>query len=120
LKRLASSDRLPGDVDIVILSARYGLLAPSDPIEAYDQSMTVAIASALHPTVSREIHAILEQQWYCHTLILLEVTYMACFHGIHFPGLVYLDSFSEDNLAFLETWLRSSVLGAVQNEGMSQ
>jgi cytoplasmic iron level regulating protein YaaA (DUF328/UPF0246 family) len=44
LKRMQREDKFPQDVDILILSARYGLIRPDTPIAFYDQRMTSATA----------------------------------------------------------------------------
>ncbi|MCS7242945.1 DUF6884 domain-containing protein [Candidatus Caldatribacterium sp.] len=40
VKKLQREGKFPEDVDILILSARYGLISPTEEIEFYDQQMT--------------------------------------------------------------------------------
>jgi hypothetical protein len=44
VKRAQREGRFPDDVDILILSARYGLIHPTQEIAFYDRRMTYALA----------------------------------------------------------------------------
>ncbi len=52
LRKVAREGRWPQGVDLLILSAKHGLLEPGACIEDYDQSMTPEQARALWPDVS--------------------------------------------------------------------
>jgi cytoplasmic iron level regulating protein YaaA (DUF328/UPF0246 family) len=47
LKKLQREHAFPHDLDVLILSAKYGLLRPETPIEAYNLKMTEARAAEL-------------------------------------------------------------------------
>ena len=66
----------PENLDVLILSAKYGLLRSDTPIEDYDQRMTRGQALALQPVVSADLDAHLTQVKYCEVFINLGQTYL--------------------------------------------
>ena len=51
LHKAKRENRLPKDLDILIISAKYGLLKSDDPIECYDQEMDCPRANELRPCI---------------------------------------------------------------------
>lgn len=55
VRKAMREDRWPRGLDLLILSAKHGLLAPGDPIEDYDLLMTPERARMLSPAVVRAL-----------------------------------------------------------------
>jgi cytoplasmic iron level regulating protein YaaA (DUF328/UPF0246 family) len=68
----------PTNVDIYIVSARYGLIAASYPIEFYDQKMTSARALELQSEVSQALDTLLSEGKYEEIFINMGKPYMQC------------------------------------------
>jgi cytoplasmic iron level regulating protein YaaA (DUF328/UPF0246 family) len=66
----------PENLDVLILSAKYGLLKPDALIEYYDLQMTRNRALALQPQVSTELDIYLAQTDYREIFINLGQTYL--------------------------------------------
>ncbi|PIO47426.1 MAG: hypothetical protein CMR00_10540 [[Chlorobium] sp. 445] len=62
LKKLERKHAFPKNLDVLILSAKYGLVHPRTLIEYYDQKMTHARATELAPSVSKALDRILRQK----------------------------------------------------------
>ncbi len=70
--------RLP-NLDVLILSAKYGLIPASKTISAYDQKMTNQRALELSGNVRRELDNVITKCQYKHILVNLGKTYMEAF-----------------------------------------
>jgi hypothetical protein len=68
------------DVATYVLSAQYGLVSASRPIENYDRRMTKARASALHDRVLEKLKGIF-QDGFDDILISLSRDYMRAIEG---------------------------------------
>lgn len=69
------------NVDIYVLSARYGLIPACQPISHYDQRMTRARALELRPQVLRELQALLGEGYY-EVFVVLGQLYLQVINGI--------------------------------------
>lgn len=105
LKHIQTTYGFPSDIDIVILSAKYGLVRPCDRIEWYDQKMSPERAKELQPLVEEKVSSLLRQAEYAQSLVLLEEVYMGCLQNVNFPRLTYLDNFSLTSLSLLTSWI---------------
>ena len=79
--------RLPDNLDVLIISAKYGLLTWREPILNYEQKMTAERADALRPFIQERLIKILEVQQYDQVFINLGKLYMRTLDGFHW-GLV--------------------------------
>lgn len=86
---LAEADSKLHDVDIYILSARYGLIASDTLIENYDQKMTKDRATKLRCEVLKRLKGILRQD-YVDIFCSLSKTYLQAMDG--FEALVPADT----------------------------
>ncbi len=77
LKKLEREHAFPKNLDVLILSAKYGLVHPRTLIEYYDQKMTHARATELAPSVSKALDRILRQKKYSEIFINLGEHYLA-------------------------------------------
>jgi hypothetical protein len=93
LKRMQKHGEFPNDVDILIVSARYGLISPSQKIVSYNQKMTAKIAC---------------QQARDNCLILLDILskkqYRAIFVNLgsaYLQALQPIDSWLDKNISII-------------------
>jgi len=82
---LAEADPALRDVDVYVLSARYGLIAADQRIADYDQRMTPARAAELRPQVLARLQEILSQG-YAEVFFSLGRSYLQAVNG--FDALV--------------------------------
>jgi len=66
----------PENLDVLILSAKYGLLEPDAPIEDYDVRMTPERARAMQLEVSATLDFYLAQIVYCEVFVNLGRNYL--------------------------------------------
>jgi cytoplasmic iron level regulating protein YaaA (DUF328/UPF0246 family) len=71
------------DIDINILSAKYGLLDPSDEIEWYDQQMDRARADELNPSVVDAIETRVTDAEYDRIVVNMGSTYRRAISGLN-------------------------------------
>lgn len=81
LGRARREGRLPNNLDILIISAEYGVLAPDDLIPDDDRLMTPARARELQPTVSAELDSRLADTTYAGVFVNLGTTYLLTVEG---------------------------------------
>lgn len=70
------------DTDINILSAKYGLIAPDDEIEYYEQRMSSSRARELNPTVVQDITKLVKDNQYDRIVINMGSTYRKAIAGL--------------------------------------
>ena len=87
LRKRYREGRLPDNLDVLIISAKYGLLTWREPILNYEQKMTAERADALRPFIQERLIRIMEVQQYDQVFINLGKTYMRTLDGFHW-GLV--------------------------------
>ncbi len=71
----------PGNLDVLILSAKYGLIKLDTPIENYNLKMTRKRALTLQSKVSRALDILLEQTHYSTIFVNLGSDYLASLEG---------------------------------------
>jgi len=64
IKKAIREDVFQPDIDMRILSAKYGIVDPDEPIEYYDQRMTADRAEELRPTVTETLCRIVSENDY--------------------------------------------------------
>ena len=72
---------LPENLDILILSAKYGLLEAKSPIDYYDLKMTSSRAKELQANTSQQLDLILSQTTYKEIFINFGKTYLTAFNS---------------------------------------
>ncbi len=83
LKKLQREQKFPNDLDVLILSAKHGLIRPNTPIECYDQKMTRARATELATPVSKSLDRLLQRKKYSDIFINLGKIYLAALAQSH-------------------------------------
>jgi Peroxide stress protein YaaA len=76
VKRLQREGLFPGDVEILILSAQYGLIRPHDKISFYDLRMTKELAAQQAMRNSVILHKVLSNGNYREMLVIAGKTYL--------------------------------------------
>jgi cytoplasmic iron level regulating protein YaaA (DUF328/UPF0246 family) len=75
LRRAQREGYWPKNLDVLILSAKYGLLKPNTLIEDYDLRMTLERAMALQPQVGADLDRYLERTSYSEVFVNLGKIY---------------------------------------------
>ena len=87
LRKRYREGRFPDNLDVLIISARYGLITWREPILNYEQKMTTARANELRPFVQERLKEIVAVQQYDEVFINLGKLYMRTLEGFHW-GLI--------------------------------
>lgn len=82
LKKLMREGRFPQSVDILILSAKYGLLKPEDKILSYDLKMTKARAEEIREQILDKLASQLTHRRYSQIFINLGKDYLPVISGL--------------------------------------
>jgi cytoplasmic iron level regulating protein YaaA (DUF328/UPF0246 family) len=86
IKKLIRENRFPTDVQIIIISAKYGMIFPDELIEYYDQKMTSSRANELKKELKRKIEMYLKDKDFKECFINLGKTYQQSIELIQFSS----------------------------------
>ncbi len=86
LKKWQREHPTSSSLDVLIISAQFGLLAPETPIPYYDQRMTPARSAALASAIQSALQKQLINQQYHRILVNLGRDYLRALEG--FDGLI--------------------------------
>jgi len=86
LKKLKRLNKFPWDVQIVIISAKYGMIFPDQWIENYDQKMTITRADELKKGLKRKLEKYLVEKEFDECFINLGKKYMRSIEAVQFPS----------------------------------
>ena len=101
LRKFWPDGHSPLNLDVVIISAKYGLLRCQQLIENYDQRMTMERAEELRPKVQARLRALIQDKRegfpfslgaYDQVFINLGKTYMQTLEGFHWGLLSTLEA----------------------------
>jgi len=81
INKLAREGRFPDNLEILIISARYGLISSNEKIEHYDQKMNPSRARELRDSIINKLKDILSETRYESILINLGSMYMEAISG---------------------------------------
>ena len=93
------------NIDILILSAKYGLIESSTPIENYEQRMTPDRAWALRESVEAKLKEVLTQNQYREIAVVLGADYMPAINQNLILNAKILTGGLGDKLHKLSVWL---------------
>jgi cytoplasmic iron level regulating protein YaaA (DUF328/UPF0246 family) len=82
VNKLRREKKLPQNLDIVIISARYGFLRANELIEYYNLRMTEERAKELNPQIINGFKSLLNDKHYDTVFINLGKDYMAAVKGL--------------------------------------
>jgi hypothetical protein len=98
------------DVDIFVLSAKFGLLSAENKIPSYDRLMTAARAAELRPCVQEAVRVQVCPQKYAEVFLSMGKTYLQAMEGLDTllgdgVRVIISDSASGQKLTDLQRWL---------------
>lgn len=115
LRKAKREGYLTDSVDILILSAKYGLINALDPIDNYDQQMDSKRASELNKEVISGINHLLNINFYEEIYVDLGKDYLAAIDGLSIDEEAVKVQFAVgrigERLRALKQWLRKGQLG---------
>lgn len=76
LKRVLRDAEWPEDLDVVILSAKYGLIEPDTAIDTYDEIMTPARAERMQHVVHDKLVRLIQSRTYQQLLVFAGLDYL--------------------------------------------
>lgn len=76
MKRALRAAEWPEDLDVVILSSKYGLIEPDAPIDAYDEIMTPERAERMQHVVHGKLVRLIESRAYRELLVFAGQDYL--------------------------------------------
>lgn len=82
IKKAKREGAFDTDIDICILSAKYGLIDAEDAIKTYDQRMTPSRAEELCESVTDDIHKRVEENEYEEVVLNLGKDYLRAVDGL--------------------------------------
>jgi len=86
IRKLKRANMFPPDVQIVIISAKYGMLFPDQLIENYDQKMTSDRAGQLKYELKRKLETYLNEKQFDECFINLGQLYRESIEEVQFPS----------------------------------
>lgn len=106
IKKMMRRGEFPSSVDILILSAEYGLIEPNTPIKYYDRRMNKQRAMELRPKVMEKLREIVKG--YDEVFVCLGKDYLECIKGIeNFANVKYANGKIGEKGRELKEWLKS-------------
>jgi hypothetical protein len=101
----------PENLDVLILSAKYGLIDTATPIACYEQRMTSERAIALNARILEELRSLVGRRDYNEVYIDLGRDYLPAIRGCAevFSGLrvIYAEGRIGERLKGLRDWLKA-------------
>ena len=109
LHKAMREDRFPKSLDILIVSAKYGLLKSDEPIECYDQEIDAERAEELRPSVQKRLEAFLDGKDYDQLFNGLWNMYNKTLEGFdlkkHFREVIRVETNRGKKMSQLKKWL---------------
>lgn len=109
LHKAIRENRFPKNLDILIVSAKYGLLKSDEPIEDYDQKINSKRARELRPSVQKKLEAFLNGKDYDQLFNGLWTNYQAVLKGFdlerHFENVIPVETNRGKKMAQLKAWI---------------
>lgn len=106
IQNVRSSSAALENVDILILSAKYGLISESELILLYDQRMNPVLAAQHQALACRLLQDAVGQRAYLDCFVLLEPDYLEVVRQAKFPSKTSFETeISERTLKALSDWL---------------
>ena len=109
LHKAIRENRFPKSLDILIISAKYGLLKSDEPIEDYDQKINDERARELRPSVQKKLEVFLDGKNYNQLFNGLWKDYQAVLEGFdlekHFENVVPVETNRGKKMSQLKVWI---------------
>lgn len=118
LKKIQREQGLPRDLDIRIISAKYGLISPDRPIEYYNMKITKTRAQELHEEIIGNLTNLTARNNYYNVLINLGKNYLLAISGIEklLPKnsrLVYAQGGIGKKISIMRKWVLSLICNKI-------
>jgi hypothetical protein len=82
INKLKRENKFPSNIDIVIISAKYGFLRSVDMVEYYDLKMKKRMARELNNNIIKEFKRLFEHEHYESIFINLGKDYLLAIEGL--------------------------------------
>lgn len=109
LRKLRGEGYMPKNLDILIISAKYGLLSCQQPVDTYNEKMSLNRADTLRPEVQSKLKSFIETkpEGYDQVFINLGKTYRRTLEGFHWGLLSTLEASGGigQKTSQMKTWL---------------
>lgn len=108
LKKFRRERRLPANLDIVIISAKYGLLRADEHIDNYNVRMTKERALNLHPQILDELEELISHNSYKEIFINLGKDYLPSIEGIEIAAscpVMYAQGRIGEKMRAMKKWM---------------
>lgn len=109
LHKAMRENRFPESLDILIVSAKHGLLTSEEPIEYYDQKIDDRRARELRPSVQEKLEAFLDGKDYDQLFNGLWKDYQAVLEGFdlekHFENVILVETNRGKKMSQFKTWI---------------
>lgn len=83
IKKAIREGKFRSDIDILILSAKHGLLKPDEKIRSYDRQMTQSRAADLRESVTMNLQELVQQKEYNRIVLNMAREYRSSIGEIH-------------------------------------
>ena len=109
LRKAIREGYFPNNLDILIISPKFGLLAWTEKIENYDQLLSDEQARRLRPSIQKGLESYLNDKNYDKVFINMGATYCQTLHGFewmkHFSEKIEAEGFIGERGSQLRGWL---------------
>ena len=109
LHKVMRENRFPKSLDILIVSAKYGLLTSDELIGDYDQKIDPKRARELRPSVHKKLEAFLDGKDYDQLFNGLWKDYQAVLEGFdlekHFENVIPVETNRGKKMSQLKAWI---------------
>lgn len=113
LKKMQRERTLPDNMDIVIISAKYGFLKADTPIDNYDMRMTPQRAQELRPSIIENMKLLISEKKYEEIFINLGKDYLPAIEGLEdivTCPLVYARGRIGEKMRDMKKWIKRTGL----------
>ena len=110
IRKAIRDDCFPNNLDILIISAKFGLLAWDAEIEDYDQLMSKAQAQKLRPRIQGDLESFLDGKNYDRLFVNMGATYLETLEGFdwkkHFNEKIEAKGRIGEKSSQMKSWVR--------------
>ena len=114
LKKFFRKCGKPKNLEILIISAKYGLLKMDDMIEYYDEKMTIQRANVLHDSIMKRLKKFLEGKKFDEVHLNMGKTYLKAIEGyenlFHGSKIIYDPRGIGCKMQSMKIWLEKIVM----------
>lgn len=108
LKKMKRENKYPTDLDIIIISAKYGLICPDKKIEYYDQLMDAENAKKYHDVTLNNLETLCNKKRYNSVCINLGKNYLMAIEGFNHNNIYQCHGRNGVRLHDMIEWIKAS------------